>query len=89
MKFYVKSVIDLGIRKNLPCFGPMATDSVFIGQLCPGCQKVFGAGDYVTLIALGPGNDRVEQKKAAAGVEYKAIAVEGHWQCITGEDPNG
>lgn len=56
-----------------------------MGKKCPACNRQFGAGDYTTIIALGPGDDEKEQRKAATGRPYNAVAVEVHWTCATGE----
>ena len=64
-------------------FGPKKHDHPSIGQECPACGKVFNAGDYTTLIALGPGDDPEEQAKARTGKPYNAVAAEVHWNCAT------
>lgn len=66
-------------------FGPKSVDHPSIGSNCPACGKPFAAGDYTTLIALGPGDDPDNQAKANAGRAYNAVAVEVHWACATGE----
>lgn len=88
MTFFVKSTLmDPAIRQSLTRFGPLAADSVFIGEICPGCRSEFAPGNFVTLVALGPGSDLQERKKAAAGAAYSAVAIKAHWQCVTGEIP--
>jgi hypothetical protein len=66
-------------------FGPKAVNHPSIGTPCPACQTPFAAGDYTTLVALGPGNDPEERRKAALGLAYRSVAVEVHWACATGE----
>jgi hypothetical protein len=62
-------------------FGPKSADHPSAQTRCPACGKPFVAGDYTTLVALGPGDDVDEQRKAAAGRPYNAVAVEVHWAC--------
>lgn len=66
------------------CFGPKSADHPSIGRECPACHRAFQAGDYTTLIALGPGDDPDEQRKALEGRAYNAVAAEVHWSCATG-----
>lgn len=66
-------------------FGPKtAADALRTSELCPACKRSFVAGDYTTLISLGPGNDEEEQKKCREGRAYNAVAVEVHWNCAGG-----
>lgn len=57
-------------------FGPKPDDHPSIGKPCTTCKQPFKAGDYTTLIALGPGDDLEAQDTAASGGFYNAIAVE-------------
>jgi len=67
-------------------FGPKGADHPTVGENCPACHKPFQAGDFTTLIALGPGDDPEAQEKARSGIGfYNAVAVEVHWACATGE----
>lgn len=66
-------------------FGPKAADHPGIGVPCPACGQPFKAGDYTTLVEIGPGDDPEAQEKKRAGAPYNAVAVEAHWQCVTGE----
>jgi hypothetical protein len=66
-------------------FGPRSADHPTVADRCPACQVPFAAGDYTTLVALGPGGWPEEQRKAASGLAYNAVAVEVHWACATGE----
>lgn len=66
-------------------FGPKAQDHPSIGNLCPACKKSFQAGDFTTLIVLGPGDDPEAQERAREGRPYNAAAQEVHWHCATGE----
>ena len=66
-------------------FGPKEADHPSVGQECPACHEEFIAGDYTTLIPLGPGDDEEAREKAREGEPYNAIAVEAHWACVTGE----
>ena len=53
---------------------------------CAACQAAFKAGDAVTLIAVGPGDDAGARKDARDGRFYAAVAVPAHWACATGEE---
>lgn len=64
--------------------GPKMPDHPSIGTPCPACQVPFKAGDFTTLIALGPGDDPEERKKAREGRVHNAVALEVHWACATG-----
>jgi hypothetical protein len=66
-------------------FGPKAADHPSVGERCPACRIEFEAGDYTTLVTLGPGDDPESQRRALAGRAYNAVAVEVHWSCATGE----
>lgn len=39
------------------------------------------AGDYTTLVTLGPGDDAEARERRDAGRPYNAIASEIHWDC--------
>lgn len=67
-------------------FGPKKKDHPSIGRSCPACEEEFEAGDYTTLIALGPGDDPDARKKAREGRPYNAVAKGVHWACATGEE---
>lgn len=62
-----------------------------LGLSCPGCWRQFQVGEFAALIAIGPGADQDERRKAAAGLPYSAVAVPVHWVCATGqeEQPEG
>lgn len=62
-------------------FGPKAADHPSVGTKCPACKKPFTAGDFTTLVSLGPGDDPEEQAKAREGRAYNAVAVEVHAAC--------
>lgn len=62
-------------------FAPLLEDHPLIGDQCPACHKSFQAGDEVTLITLGPGDDPEAQAKARAGKAYNAVAAPVHWAC--------
>jgi hypothetical protein len=83
----------MGLRKpllrdyTLPTrkFGPKAADHPGVGRECPACHVPFSAGDYTTLVLLGPGDDPESQQRAREGRAYNAVAVEVHWACATGD----
>lgn len=66
-------------------YGPKTIDHPSVGEECPACKVPFIAGDYTTLIPLGPGADLEAQKRAQMKRPYNAIAVEVHWDCVGGE----
>jgi hypothetical protein len=67
--------------------GPLTADHPLLDgpEVCPPCHQPFVAGDYVTLIPLGPGDDPEERAKAAVGRPYNAVASVVHWACPTGD----
>ncbi len=72
---------------NAHRFGPKHPTHPSVGEKCPACHRVFVAGDFTTLVSLGPGDDPDEQARARKGRPYNAVAVEVHWSCATGESP--
>jgi hypothetical protein len=74
---------------DLRRFGPKTLDHPSIGKECPACHVAFKAGDYTTLIALGPGDDPREQKRHREGRPYNAVAQEVHYACATGCETGG
>lgn len=69
-------------------FGPKRPDHPGIGRPCPACTVSFVAGDYTTLVALGPGDDPEARARAVAGRAYNAVAVEVHFACVFGREPS-
>ena len=67
-------------------YGPKRANHPSIGELCPACTKPFKEGDFTTLISLGPGDDPEEQAKARAGMSYRSVGIEVHWDCAGGEE---
>jgi hypothetical protein len=74
----VKRVEDLRV------FGPKAVDHPTVGDHCPACHQDFVAGEYTTLIPLGPGDDPDARRAAREHRAYNAVALEVHWACATG-----
>lgn len=72
---------------DLRKMGPLKTEHPLVQnmELCPACRHVFLAGQSVTMIPLGPGEDAAERAKARAGGAYTAVAAPVHWACATGE----
>ncbi len=66
-------------------FGPKTADHPSVGRDCPACHVPFVAGDFTTLIELGPGADPDARSRARAGRAYNAIVLEVHYACATGE----
>lgn len=52
---------------------------------CPGCDKPFLAGQFVTLIVIGPGDNPESQCAHREGRYYNAVSIPAHWMCVTGE----
>lgn len=73
-------------NSDLRRFGPKPTDFVPGPRDCPACKTPFAAGDFTTIVPLGPGSDPEERLKARNGLTYNAVAVEVHWACATGEE---
>ncbi len=68
-------------------FGPRPTsDDPRNDKPCPACHEQFTAGDYTTLILLGPGPDPDARAACRRGRSYNAVALEVHWACATGEE---
>lgn len=57
-----------------------------MGEGCRACNQPFKAGDYVTLVALGPGDDPDARQRAREGRPYNAVALPVHWACATGRE---
>jgi len=70
-------------------YSPLPSDHPLVkdGTKCPGCDAAFQTGDVTTLIAIGPGSDDVERRRARDGKPYNAIAIPAHYACVTGEEP--
>lgn len=69
-------------NKELRKFGPKAEDHPSVGNNCAACLEKFKAGDFTTLIAIGPAFGDEEAVRAhLLGRPYNAIAVEVHWTC--------
>lgn len=66
-------------------FGPKDATHPTVGNTCLGCQQELKAGDYTTLIALGPGDDVEDRISCLLGRPYNAVAIEVHWACATGD----
>lgn len=69
-------------------FGPKTADHPSIGNECHGCRRVFVAGDFTTLVIIGPGDDPEEHEKALAGRAHNAIAIEVHAYCAGLDAPS-
>jgi hypothetical protein len=67
-------------------YGPKQSNHPTVGHECPACHTAFVAGDWTTLVPLGPGGSTYERGRARAGRPYNAAAVEVHWACATGQD---
>lgn len=74
---------------ELRMFGPKTEDHYSVGKECRACNEPFRAGDYTTLIPLGPGPSEESRTRAAAGRLYNAVAIEVHYVCATGIHPKG
>lgn len=65
---------------ELPKYGPKEADHVSVGEKCAACRKPFQAGDFTTLIVIGPGDDPDSRRAALRGRPYNAVA------CATGDE---
>lgn len=70
-------------------FGPKQAYHPSCGKPCPACQVNFKAGDWTALVALGPGDNPEARELARQHRVYNAVAVEVHYACVTGEEPDG
>lgn len=66
-------------------FGPKGNTHPSVGKPCPACQKPFAAGDYTTIVVLGPGDDPEARERRDDGRAYNAVAVEVHFDCAAAE----
>lgn len=73
-------------RDYMRPFGPKHSTHPSCGSPCPACQEPMVAGDYTTLIPLGPGKDSESRERARMGKPYNAVAIEAHWACVTGDE---
>lgn len=72
---------------NLINYGPIAADHPAIGtQHCAACKQTIKAGESITLVPIGPGDDPEDRERARLGRPYNAVAVIAHWACATGEE---
>jgi hypothetical protein len=76
------SMVPIDFRR----FGPMPSNSPYLGQPCQACGVDFLIGDFTTLVPLGPGGDAEARERARDGRPYNAVALQVHWACATGED---
>lgn len=65
--------------------GPLPKGHPCIGDICPGCKECIEIGEFVTLVAVGPGADPDERKRAREGRPYNGVGVVAHYACVTGE----
>lgn len=67
-------------------FGPRPSTDDDTYPPCPACGDWFVAGDYTTLIVLGPGDDPEYRQRCREGRVYNAVAIEVHAACATGDE---
>lgn len=67
-------------------FGPKDENHPTVGTPCPACDEPFRAGDYTTLVALGPGKSAEARERVREGRPYNAVAIEVHFACVTGRE---
>jgi hypothetical protein len=75
--------------EELRKFEPLKVDHPLVADraaICPGCHLHFYAGDVITLIPVGPGDNSDERARARAGQPYNAVSIPVHWACATGEE---
>lgn len=75
-----------GEGRPFRAFGPKTEDHPSVDVTCPACGERFRAGDFTTLIALGPGKDAEAREKARDNRWFNAVAVELHFACATGAE---
>lgn len=64
----------------------VSEESPAVGEVCPGCRKPIAAGEAITLVPIGPGEDEEEREKARTpGRFYNAVAIVAHYPCVTGK----
>jgi hypothetical protein len=68
------------VSKIFRKMGPLAADHPAVGEVCTVCCQPIAAGDFVTLLLVGPADDD-DAWKAAAGLAHTAQAVVIHWLC--------
>jgi len=68
-------------------FGPKQVSDPSVSKPCPACSKPFAAGDWTTLVTLGPGADEEARERHLSGRAYNAVAIEVHFGCVYGEEP--
>lgn len=66
--------------------GPVREGDRTIGEPCAVCKQAITAGQFITLIALGPGDDPEARERARQGRPYNAIGALAHYACVTGEE---
>lgn len=67
---------------------PLHGGSPQLGKECPACFEPFRVGQRLTLVPLGPGFDPEQRRLAREGLPYDSVAVEVHFECATGQDPD-
>jgi hypothetical protein len=68
--------------------GPLAADHPLVTgvDICQGCGFRYRAGEFVTLVTIGPGDDAEARQHLRDGRSYNAVAIPAHWACVTGEE---
>lgn len=63
--------------------GPLAPHHPLVHDAtkCPACHRAFAAGDFVTLVSLGPGESEEARLRRDEGRPYNAVALPLHWEC--------
>jgi hypothetical protein len=68
-------------REAMRAFPPISADHPSVGQECAVCGGAIVAGDRLTVIPLGPGDDPDDQARVRRGGWYSAAGVIGHALC--------
>lgn len=76
-----------GVIPGIPKIGPKDARHPTVGGTCLLCQEPYVAGDYTTILPMGPGGDQESRTLCRAGQPYEGIGVEVHWVCATGHPP--
>ena len=79
-------VREIGPRGTGARMGPLQANHPIVTrkEICVACANPLKAGQYVTLISFGPGDDKEQQQLARDHKPYRAVAVPVHWACATG-----
>lgn len=61
--------------------GPLKED---LFMPCRACDRLIVAGEFFSMISLGPGDDEEARERCRKGRPYDAVELVVHWECATG-----